>query len=66
MADELLSTTSQLGQVGTDVSGFLFGISPGIIAWVFGLAIVLGVIAMLFVMVDKDIIDLEIFAHGKK
>lgn len=66
MVDELISTAQQLPQAGTDVSGFLFGISGGIVAWGLGIGILLGTLAIIFIMVDKDIISFEMKGLNKR
>lgn len=44
--DSLTSVTGQLPQVGTDLGSFLSNLAPGVIAFVFILAIVGGIIAI--------------------
>jgi len=55
MSVELISTTQQLPDVGTDISGFLTNITPGVLAIGFFFAIIVLILAMIFHMVDWDI-----------
>ena len=59
MTNELIDTTSQLGQVGTDVSGFLTGITPGIVGMGLIFGIVIALVLVIIIMFDKDVIGLE-------
>jgi len=47
----LNQTTSQLPQVGSDVGGFLSGLSPGLIDFIFNMAIVGGIIGIFIAVV---------------
>lgn len=44
--DTLSQTTGQLPQVGSDIGNFLANLAPGVVAFVFILAIVGGIIAL--------------------
>jgi len=47
----LNDTTSTLPQVGTDIGGFMSGLAPGLIDFVFNMAIIGGIIGIFYAIV---------------
>ena len=56
----LTDTTGQLPQVGSDIGSFLANLAPGVVAFVFILAIVSGILGIVWAVVKV----IEHFTHA--